>query len=124
MTTPAKQDIKIRRGDSWDLFFRVKGRSALGDLVYLDLTGCTPKAQIRATSESATVLQEITCTLTDQNTLPGGVLLRLEDSDTSDLAATTSAKWDVEIKWPGVNGDRKTVLEGTVTVTTDITRDA
>lgn len=122
MTTPAIQDIKIRRGDSWDLLARVKGRNSLGDLVYLDLTGCTPKAQVRANAEAASPLVEITCTITDQVTLAGGILLRLEDSDTAALAPTTSAKWDLEIKWPGVDGDRKTVLEGDVTITADVTR--
>lgn len=122
MTTPATQNITLKRGDSWDLLARVKGKNALGDLVYLDLTGCTPKAQIRASEDAETPIAEITCTLTDQVTLAGGILLRLEDTATAALAPTTSAKWDLEIKWPGVNGDRKTVLAGTVTITADVTR--
>lgn len=119
MTTPATQNITIKRGDSFDLFFRVKGKNNLGDLVYLDLTDCTPKAQIRSSSDQ--LIGEFTATIANQTTLTGGALLRLEDSVTSSFAATTSAKWDAEIKWPGVNGDRKTVLEGTVTITIDYT---
>lgn len=121
MTIPAPQDIEFTRGDSWDLLARIKGRNAQGDLIYLDLTGVTPTAQIRATIEAATVLAEITCTLTDQGTLTGGVLLRLEDTDTVALTAGM-AVWDLELKWPGVDGDRKTVLGGSVTINPDVTR--
>lgn len=120
MTTPADQPIEFTRGDSWDLLARVKGRNGVGDLVYLDLTGCTPKAQIRANPTAVGVLAEITCTLTDQGTMTGGVLCRLEDSVTSALTPG-SYVWDLEIKWPGVNGDRKTILSGQVTINTDIT---
>jgi hypothetical protein len=120
VTTPATQNITIKRGDSFDLFFRVKGRNAQGDLIYLDLTGVDPAAQIR--SSDGVLLVAFTCTLANQSTLPGGVLLRLEDTDTGPLEAPlTNGKWDVELKWPGVNGDRKTVLEGNVTVTEDYT---
>lgn len=121
MTTPATQDITIKRGDSWDALVRVKGRDGSGNLVYLDLTGVTPKAQVRATAASATVLVELTCTITDQVATPGGVYLRLEDTTTTPLAPTTNALWDLELKWPGATGDRKTILEGNVTITTDIT---
>jgi hypothetical protein len=121
VTTAATIDIELKRGDSWDALVRVKGRNGAGDLVYLDLTGVTPKAQIRTTPDATSVLAEITCTITDQVTTTGGVLLRLEDTDTSSLQATTNAKWDLELKWPGVNGDRKTVVEGNVTVTLDTT---
>lgn len=121
MTTPAPQDITLTRGDSWDMLFRVKGKDALGDLIYLDLTGCVATSQIRENEDAAAVVATITCTLTDQVTLPGGVLLRLEDTDTAAIIVD-SAMWDVEIKWPGVNGDRKTVLSGLVSMTKDITR--
>lgn len=120
MTTPADQPIEFTRGDSWDLLARVKGRNGVGDLVYLDLTGCTPKAQIRANVNAVGILAEITCTLTNQTTMTGGVLCRLEDTDTSALTPGV-AVWDLEIKWPGVNGDRKTILSGVVTISADIT---
>lgn len=121
MTTPATQDITIKRGDSWDLFFRVKGRNGVGDLVYLDLTGVTPSAMIRANIDDVSPIVSITCTLANQGTLTGGVLLRLEDTDTDGLAPTTTAVWDCELKWPGATGDRKTVLAGQVTITKDVT---
>lgn len=120
MTTPANQPIEFTRGDSWDLLARAKGRNGVGDLVYLDLTGCTPKAQIRASADAVGVLAEITCTLTNQGTMPGGVLCRLEDSTTSTLTPGVYV-WDLEIKWPGANGDRKTILAGEVTVNSDVT---
>jgi hypothetical protein len=119
VTTPATQDIVIKRGDSFDLFFRVKGKNAQGDLIYLDLTGVTPKSQIR--SDADVMVVEMTATLANQSTLPGGVLLRLNDTDTEGLTPTVTAHWDVELKWPGVNGDRKTVLEGGVTIDEDYT---
>ena len=121
MTSPAPQDIDITRGDSWDALVRVKGRDGSGNLVYMDLTGTTPKAQIRATADDPAVIAEITCTITDQVATLGGIYLRLEDTVTSALAPTTSAVWDLEVKWPDPNGDRKTILSGGVTITRDVT---
>lgn len=120
MTTPADQPIEFTRGDSWDLFARVKGRDTNGSLVYLDLTGCTPKAQIRSSVSSPTVVAEITCTISDQVTLMGGVYCRLEDTVTDALTPGTYV-WDLEIKWPGGTGDRKTILSGAVTINADVT---
>lgn len=120
MTTPATKNITLKRGDSFDFFFRAKGRNSSGDLVYLDLTGVTVQSQIRS-SQNDNLIVAFTCSITNQTTTPGGVLLRLEDTATSSLAPTSAAKWDVELKWPGVNGDRKTVLEGSVTITADTT---
>lgn len=119
MTTPATFDISIYQGDSYDLFFRVKARNALGDMVYQDLTGATGKAQVRADKTTATVAAEFTCTLSNQSTTPGGMLLHLAPAATTGLTITAGV-WDCQITYS--NGDVKTVLAGNVTVTKEVTR--
>lgn len=119
MTTPATFDLSIYQGDSYDLFFRVKARNGIGDLVYQDLTGATAKAQIRATKETASVLAEFTCSLSNQTSTPGGVLCRLTPATTAAITATAGV-WDCEILY--ANGDKKTVLAGNVTFTKEVTR--
>lgn len=119
MTTPATYAPEIYQGDSWDLFFRVKARDGSGNMVYQDLTGATPKSQLRATAASGTVLAELTCTLSDQGTTPGGVLVRLSPAQSAALVPGT-AEWDCEILY--ASGDKRTVLKGTATITAEVTR--
>lgn len=119
MTTPAPFDLQIYQGDSYDLFFRVKARNGVGDLVYLDLTGSTPKAQIRASKTSPTAAAELTANISDQTTLTGGVLLHITPAVSAALTLTAGV-WDCEILF--ASGDKKTVLAGDVTVTPEVTR--
>lgn len=119
MTTPASYDLAIYQGDSYDLFFRVKARDTNGVLVYQDLTGSTVKAQYRANAASSTVLLEFSCSLSNQSTTAGGVLVHASAAQTTALAVMTGM-WDCQITYP--SGDVKTVLRGNVTVTTEITR--
>lgn len=119
MTTPAVFDPEVYQGDSWDLFFRVKARDAGGNLVYQDLTGATPKAQFRPNAASSTITAELTCTLSNQSTTPGGVLVRLSPAQSAGLAPGNLV-WDCEISYS--NGDKRTVLAGAVTVIAEVTR--
>lgn len=123
MTTPAPKDLTIYQGDSFDLLVRVKGRNAAtGVMEYLNLTGVTPKAQVRANEAATQVLAEITCTITDQVATPGGVLLHLDPAITQTIALTTTQKhkWDLQLQWSAT--EVRTVLKGNVSVESDVTR--
>lgn len=118
MTIPALQPLALYQGDSYSLLLRIKARNNLGDMVYQDLTGAIGKSQIRADASSNTVIAEFTCTITDQVTLTGGVLLQLTPAQTSSIVATV-AVWDCEILY--ANGERHTFLSGPVTITKEVT---
>lgn len=116
---PAAKDISIYRGDSYSLFFRVRKRTneAPGD--YIDLTGTTPKAQIRANEAAAEVLAEFAASLGDQVNFPGSVLLTLTPTQTAALPLS-GGKWDVQIAFSAT--DVRTYLKGAVTVEDQVTR--
>lgn len=116
---PGTHDLDIYKGDSFELFFRIRETDVNGDPAgYVNLTGRVPKAQIRASASSGTVLAEFTAALADQTTAPGGVLLTLTPAQT---AALTNGVWDVQLTTTAT-GDTKTYLRGTVTVTDEVTR--
>lgn len=118
---PAPLDIEIYKGDTFELFVRVRERLSNGDPGdYVDLTGATGKAQIRATEASNTVDAEFTVTLGNQITTPGSVYLSLSTAQTTALAATTSSKWDFQITF--ADAKVRTLLKGTATVLAEVTR--
>ena len=123
---PAAQDLTIYQGDTYDFFFRLRERvwdSGSETYVagsYIDLTGYTNgKAQIRATPADSTVLAEFTVTLSNQSTIPGGVLLTLTASQTAALP-TTGGVWDVQLTSP--TAEIRTYIAGAVRVLPEVTR--
>lgn len=120
---PAQKDLSWRQGDSFDALVRMKSRDENGVMVYTDLTGVVPRAQVRPTYASDVVLVEIDCTLTDQVTLPGGVLLHVDPAVTAALSPTSASAlpvWDLELTWSPT--EARTVYEGKVTVDPQVTR--
>lgn len=122
---PASQDLEIYQGDTFTFFFRLRNRvwdeetqTYIGG-TYIDLTNYTGKAQIRATADDPTVLQELTVTLANQATLPGGVLVSLTAAQTAALP-TTGGVWDVQLTSP--TSEVQTFIAGRVTVTREVTR--
>lgn len=116
---PATVDLKIYKGDTANVYFRVRIRNSDGTPgAYVDLTGGTPKAQIRASTSSNTVIVEFTATLDDQGARPGGVLLTLSAAETAGVAASTGV-WDAQVTLAGVV---TTYIGGKVTFTEDVTR--
>lgn len=116
---PAPLDLEIYKGDTCEVFFRLRAKNTDGTAgAYINLTGCTPKAQIRATSVALPVIAEFVATLSDQNTVPGGVLLKLSPATTAAIVAT-SGVWDAQIT--NAATDVSTYLAGTVTFTSDVT---
>lgn len=117
---PATLNLDIYRGDSKDVYFRVRDKNTDGSPgPYKVLTGATPKSQIRADKNNPAVLAEFTASLDDQVARPGGVLLHLTGAQTTAITPDT-AVWDVQVTH--ANGDVTTYLAGTVTITGDVTR--
>jgi hypothetical protein len=115
---PAVKNLEIYQGDTFSLYMRLRMKDANGlPGAYLDLTGQTPKAEIRPTPESSTVNATFTCTLDNQIVSPGGITLALAASTTLTLA---NGVWDLQFKDTG--GTINTYLRGTVTVTKEVTR--
>lgn len=114
---PANLDISIYRGDDFSLIFRMK--DSVTD-VYVDLTGRTATGQIRSEATSEVILATFTCTVLNQTTTPGGVMVTLAPTITAALPLTGGV-WDVEV----ANADRswvRTPLAGVVTVLPEVTR--
>ncbi len=127
---PFQKDIKIKRGDTKEIFFRVRTKvwNAV-DLVfepgpYKDLTGFTVTSQVRATKASADPLLTFAVTLGNQADLTdgrGAVLLKLTAVQTASVPlATVAGVYDVQFSEP--DADVFTYLEGNVLFTEDVTR--
>lgn len=118
---PLKFDIEVYQGDTFSMFMRIRALDANGDPAsYIDLTGSTPKAQIRSNVADidAAPDAEFTCTLGNQGTVPGSLFVELTDVQTA--ALTGNGVYDVEILH--ANGVRRTYLQGTVTLIKEVTR--
>lgn len=111
---PAREDLTFYRGDTQRLVRRLK--DANGD--FFDLTGCTPKAQIRTLTSSPDVLIEFTCSLdTQSGSTLGGVILAIPAGATSALPSTTM--WDFQLTHP--DGSVRTYLFGNITAEGQVT---
>lgn len=119
MTIPATYSITIYQGDSYSLLLRIKARDENGVMQYQDLTSTTPKAQIRLTAASNTVLAEFDADVTDQVALRGGVLLVLSPTQTAALTDPVMV-WDCEVTYP--DATKKTFLAGPVNLIKQVTR--
>jgi hypothetical protein len=128
---PYPKDIKVRRGDTKRIFFRVRERvwnPALNGGAggweagpYRDLTGWTVLAQIRETTESAEPTATFTTTLSNQTTTPGGVELKLAPAVTAAMTLPAAGGgWDVQLT--DLAGDVHTYIEGKVTFEKDYSR--
>ena len=127
---PLKKDIEIRRGDTFELFFRVRtrvwnpalngGAGGYEPGPYRDLTGYTVTSQFRSSEDAADPALTFTCTLTNQTTTPGGVLVRATPAQTAALTIFAGG-YDVQLATAGMV-DAWTYIEGTVTVDKDWTR--
>lgn len=119
---PAKQDIEIRRGDTFRLFFRLRNKLPNGDPGdYPDLTSWgSGLAQVRDAVDG-TIIWTMTVTKANQVTYPGGILLSITDTLTKSAFPTpvpAQGKWDFEIE--NDLGETDTYLGGDVTFTKDV----
>ena len=107
--TPGKYALAIYRGDSYHWQFKLWADAAKTQPV--DLTGVTPKAEIRDKSGGA-ILGTLTCVVTMPNII---------DASLSAVVSGTlkCGVWDLQLTYTG--GAVSTVLAGAVTVTADVT---
>lgn len=108
----ADVDLVIKRGDDFQLIITVTD-----GVDPLNLTNYTVSAQVRETTESATVLAEFDASIT--NAPDGEITLILDHLITADLV---DGVWDVEVIDGGNSDWTTTLASGTVTVTPDVTR--
>lgn len=121
MSLPTQVNFDVYKGDTFTWWFRLRDRlssGAPGD--YMDLTGATAKAQIRASEDAGTVLAEFTCTIGDQSNsaTKGKVTLSLTSTQTT--ALTSSGVWDVQLTWP--DDTVKTYFKGNANLVKEVTR--
>lgn len=127
---PYVKDIKIRRGDTKEIFFRVRTKvwnettSAFEPGPYKDLTGYTITSQIRQAKSSATPLLTFVITVGNQADVTNGrgaVLMKISGTDTATVPLNiTSGVYDVQFTEPDT--DVFTYLEGSVAFDEDVTR--
>lgn len=120
---PAKLDLFVKRGDTFEVFFRVRERVLVGseyvDGDYVNLTGWTGLCQVRQSEDAATIDVEISVVIADQVASLGGVFMRLTAAQTTALTIA-SGKYDLQFTKPDTTVH--TFLEGTVTVSKDYSR--
>lgn len=121
MALPVGKNLTIYKGDSYEISFRLRGRDENGDPGdYVDLSGCTAKAQVRQSEDAVSVMAEFTAEIPNQALDDmGRVNLSLTPEQTG-AAGFQAGKWDCQITWP--NGSVKTYLSGSVAVTKEVTR--
>ena len=120
---PAKLDLPIYRGDTFEAFGRIRERVLVEgvyvDGSYVNLTGLTGLAQIRTAADVPTVTATITVDIADQGVTLGGFFLRMTAVQTAVLSLAT-AKWDLQFTKP--DDTVHTFLYGDVTLTKDISQ--
>jgi hypothetical protein len=117
---PATHNLEMVQGDT----FRKNLRLSLVDddavlIDYIDLTGCTGKAQMRESYEDPDITAEFVVTVMNQATTKGGVTIYLAPA-TTEAIAVKKYVWDLQIT--NAAGDVTTYIGGDATVTNQVTR--
>lgn len=110
MTTPGNYQMLIYRGDSYRWQFKLWADVDKTDP--LDLTGITPKAEIRD-KPGGKKITPIACVVTLPNIIDATL------TAVASAALTAKGSWDLQLTYSG--GDVSTVLAGPVVVTADVT---
>lgn len=119
MFEPVKRKLRIIKGAKFTPGWIWKPGG-----VPMDFTGCSARMQVRAEKESPDVLLELT-------TANGGILLGASEPGSIDLwvGATQTATidwesgvWDLEIQYPSGADDVDRFMEGSISVSGDVTR--
>lgn len=118
---PTNMPLTIYQGATFRKSWTWKSGASAAEAVPVDLTGCTGRAQLRATVESDAVLLEMT---TENGRIALGGAAGTVDLDVADEVTAAlpagKARWDLEIVWP--NGDVTRLFSGPVTVSAEVTR--
>lgn len=114
MAVPGVYDLNIYQGDTFRISFRILDSN--NDP--LDLTGQTPKSEIRD-APGGTLIESFTATLATQSgdTL-GQVDLEMASADTTALTPGTIGVWDLQLTNAG---EVTTYIGGSVTVQAEVT---
>lgn len=105
---PARVDLVIYQGDDFHLLITVDTAVA-----GIDLTLCTPKAEIRSSAGSPDLVATFTASILDP------VTIALHLPSTESVKLTANAAWDVQIT--DAIGADSTLAYGTVAVTRQVT---
>jgi hypothetical protein len=108
-------NLVLYQGDDFELVFRLKNK---GTGTPINITGCTPKADIKITASDTTVKASFGASILDAT--DGTVKLVLTGTQTAALAAGTALVYDAQLKWP--DNKVKTYLSGTIAVLPEVTR--
>lgn len=117
---PAPYDFKLYRGDTFRRVIRLRTvleDGTLGD--YADLTGCTPLAQVRVSTNAAAIIATFATSVLDQATNKGAVQMQLSPEQTADMPNTS--RWDIQLTHP--NGDVHTYLAGKIIASGQVSED-
>lgn len=124
MANPGVLTLNAYQGDRLEVFFRVRAL-VWNDVTeqydpgpFVDLTGQVPTAHIKEAKADLTPIATFQCTLADQVTIPGGVLLVLLPADAT-LLTKTSYFYDVQLKADDTHVT--TYLQGQILVTAQVT---
>lgn len=112
---PASVNLSGVQGDFWEFTLRVPS-AVVGE--YVDFSGYTFLAQIRANALSDTILASFTVSATGATPSTYGIIVSLSAATTATLPA--QAVWDLKV----INGssEPRTYFAGDVDVTYDVSR--
>lgn len=108
---PGSFPLRIYHGDTYHWNILIWSDS--GKTQPADLTGVTPKAEIRDKTR-ATILATFLCSIIEPNTID------MELTASASDGLTQSGFWDLQLTYS--NGDVSTILSGQVTVIWDVTK--
>lgn len=108
---PTSYPITLYHGDSYDWQFKLW--LDIAKTQPMDLTGVTPKAEIRKDT-GTTPIYPFTCAIVPLNT----ITMALSAEECAAIPVSTY-KWDLQLTFP--TGAVNTILAGSVTITPDVT---
>lgn len=109
---PAKQDIKIMRGDTETITVTITDTTGTP----VNLTGDTFASQVRYNRDDTSIAASFTCTVTNPT---GGVVTLVMSSVSSAALNDGIAYWDLQRTSGGIVS---TIVSGKCTVLADVTR--
>ena len=119
MANPTRYNFAVYQGDDMSFFVTYK-EGPVGSEVGKTLAGGTIASQIKALDKTGAAVATLTCTAdADQVTNPGKMEVALTDINSA-LLTGTSYSYDIEVTW--ADGLVQTILDGTISVTKDVTQ--
>lgn len=122
---PAVHDIKIKRGDTYSLFGRIRDKVWDGVTQtyiagpYKNITGWTGLCQLRANEDAVDISAVGTITLGNQTTVPGSFFMTMSKTVTAALTGA-SGVYDIQFTTPA--GEDYTYVGGKWTLLKDVSR--